>query len=105
MNVFLLIDLLISLLEKIADLIAEWRSNRGDGSVEGVGSLAARVDAIVQRQNARTDLAAYEKQDANAIRRRDALDEMEAVGIHLRERDKRLLLEASLVRADLNKQA
>lgn len=105
MNVFLLIDLLISLLEKIADLIAEWRSNRGDGSVEGVGSLAARVDAIVQRQNARTDLARYEKQDANAIRRRDALDEMEAIGIHLRERDRRLLLEAALVRDELKQTA
>lgn len=101
MNIWLLIDLLLSLLTKIAELIAEWRSARGDGYIEGVGRVADRVDAIVQRQNQRTDLAKFEKQDANAIRRRDALEEMEAVGIHLRERDRRLLLESALVRSEL----
>lgn len=105
MNVWLLIDLLISLLSKIADLIGEWRSARGDGYIEGVGLVADRVDAIVARHDARDDLVNLPKAEANKIRRRDALEEMELVGIRLKERDRRLLLEASLVRADLNKQA
>lgn len=105
MNVWLLIDLLISLLSKIADLIGEWRSARGDGYIEGVGLVADRVDAIVARHDARDDLVNLPKAEANKIRRRDALEEMELVGIHLRERDRRLLLEASLVRTELNKQA
>lgn len=105
MKILMVVDTLVALLVRLCELIGEWRANRGEGHIEGVGRVADRVDAIVARHDARDDLANLPKAEANKIRRRDALEEMELVGIRLKERDRRLLLEASLVRADLNKQA
>lgn len=102
MSVLMIIQTLIAILVRVADLIAEYRQKNEQGSVEGVGSLSARVDAIVKRHNERTDLIHRSKQDANHIRRNEALRDMELAGIRLKERDRRFLLEAALLRAEMN---
>ena len=102
MSVLMIIQTLIAILVRVADLIAEYRQRHEEGTVEGVGSLSARVDTIVRRQDERTDLRYLPKLDANHIRRRDALRDMELAGIRLKERDRRLLLEAALLRAEMN---
>jgi hypothetical protein len=91
------VDFIITFIEKLIALIVKFRSMRGEGTVTGVGDTLTRVIEIVKRQDARTDLAGKSKDEANHIKRQDAITAMRLSGINLKEGDLRRMVEDALL--------
>lgn len=91
------IELIVLVIRKLIDLITYYRKATEEGSVSGVGDTLQRAIEIIKRQDSRTDLAGKSPEEANAIKRRDALIALQLAGINLKEGDLRRLIEDALL--------
>jgi acetyl-CoA acetyltransferase len=91
------VDLIITFIEKLIQLITAFRVKRNEGAVQGVGDTLTRVIEIVKAQDRRTDLAGRSKDEANHIKRNDAITAMRLAGINLKEGDLRRMVEDALL--------
>lgn len=87
---------IVSLLEKLADLLIYWRISKGS-TIQGVGSVLDRVGAVVDKWGA-TDFSGMTKEQANKERRDAVLKELQAIGIDVGEKYARWLIESVLIR-------
>lgn len=98
MNVGIILSAIVSLLEKLADLLIAWRTSKGS-QVVGVGSAMDRFAAIVDKWAA-TDFPGMTKDQANAERRSAVLNEARQVGFDLSEKYLRWMIESVLIRKE-----
>lgn len=90
-----ILSLIVSLLTKLADLLIQWRKAQGE-EVIGVGDVFTRIETIVDRY-AQKEYPGLSKDEANAMRRKEFLEELKVTGIGISERYARWMLESVLI--------
>lgn len=90
----------VSLLERLADLLIQWRIAKGS-QITGAPSASVldRIAAIVDKWGA-TEFPGMTKEQANRERRNAVLNESRLIGIDLSEKYLRWLIESALIRKD-----
>lgn len=90
----------VSLLERLADLLIQWRIAKGS-QITGApsASVLERMAALVDKWGA-TDFPGMTKEQANKERRAAVLREAKLIGIDLSEKYLRWLIESVLIRKD-----
>lgn len=89
---------LVSLLEKLADLLIHWRISQGT-KITGApsASILDRVGAVVDKWGS-TEFPGMTPEQANRERRNAVLDELKEIGIDVGEKYARWLIESVLIR-------
>lgn len=96
-----ILELIVSLLGKLADLLIQWRTSQG-AVVVGVGDAFTRIEVLVDKYAAK-EYPGLTKDEANAARRREFLEELKVVGIDIGEKYARWMLESVLIKKEAEK--
>lgn len=99
-NIGVVISAIVSLIERLADLLIQWRISQGS-KVTGVGSIIDRVEAVVDDWAIRvppTELVT--KKAVDDWRRDGVTQELKTIGVDVAGKYIRWLIESVLIRKD-----